>query len=100
MVGGICALLVGFLTSLLGDTLGKRSVTPWAGEYSPLFFFSALAFFGSLWFTWQVEFQASRYALPYLPFWAMMLAIAVPYWKRVTSAALSRAGVTDVMAPA
>lgn len=83
--GGLCALLVGFVTSLLADTLGKRSATASTGEDHSLFFFSALAFFGSLWFTWQVEFQAPRYALPYLPFWAMMLAIAVPYWKRAVS---------------
>jgi putative flippase GtrA len=37
----------------------------------------ALLFFGSLWFSWQVEIENSRNAVPYLPLWAMMLAMAV-----------------------
>jgi putative flippase GtrA len=44
------------------------------------FSFLALLFFGSLWFSWQVEIQNSRNAIPYLPLWAMMLAIAAAYW--------------------
>jgi putative flippase GtrA len=37
--------------------------------------FLALLFFGSLWFSWQVEIENSRNAIPYLPLWALMLAM-------------------------
>ena len=42
-----------------------------------LYSFLALLFFGSLWFSWQVEIENSRNALPYLPLWSLMLAMAV-----------------------
>ena len=41
------------------------------------FSFLALLFFGTLWFSWQVEIQNSRNAIPYLPLWAIMLAMTV-----------------------
>ena len=41
------------------------------------FSFLALLFFGTLWFSWQVEMQNSRNAIPYLPLWAIMLAMTV-----------------------
>ena len=42
-------------------------------------------FFGSLWFSWQIEMPNSRNTLPYLPFWAVMLATAGAYWKGIGS---------------
>ncbi len=51
----------------------KATGAPLISFYS----FLALLFFGSLWFSWQVEIENSRNALPYLPLWALMLAMAV-----------------------
>jgi hypothetical protein len=45
--------------------------------------FLALLFFGSLWFSWQVEIENSRNAVPYMPLWAIMLAMVAAYWSRV-----------------
>ncbi len=61
--------------------------------------FSALMFFGSLWLTWQIEVQATRYAIPYLPYLAIMLGLAAAYWKRLGSAARNR-GRAEVARPA
>jgi hypothetical protein len=80
--GGICALALGFGASLQARLLGTPSLAAQVQEDQPLFFFSALAFFGILWFTWQVEYQAPRYAIPYLPFWAIMFATSILFWKR------------------
>jgi putative flippase GtrA len=46
------------------------------------FSFFAMLFFGSLWFSWQIELENSRNALPYLPALTAMLAMTVAYWKR------------------
>jgi putative flippase GtrA/4-amino-4-deoxy-L-arabinose transferase-like glycosyltransferase len=46
------------------------------------FSFFAMLFFGSLWFSWQIELENSRNAIPYLPAWTAMLAMTVAYWKR------------------
>lgn len=51
----------------------KTTGAPLISFYS----FLALLFFGSLWFSWQVELENSRNAIPYLPMWAIMLAMAV-----------------------
>ena len=57
----------------------KAAGTPAVSWFS----FLALLFFGSLWFSWQVEIENSRNAIPYLPLWAIMLAIVVAYWREV-----------------
>jgi hypothetical protein len=46
-----------------------------------LYSFLALMFFGTLWFSWQVEAKNSRNVIPYLPFWALMLVMAISDWK-------------------
>jgi hypothetical protein len=45
-----------------------------------LYTFLALMFFGSLWFSWQVECANTRNIVPYLPFLAVMLAMAFRFW--------------------
>jgi hypothetical protein len=57
----------------------RRSAGPLISFYS----FLALVFFGTLWFSWQVEIENSRNAVPYMPLWAIMLAMAVEYWRRL-----------------
>jgi hypothetical protein len=56
--------------------LVRRDKAPGAPLIS-FYTFLALLFFGSLWFSWQVEIENSRNAAPYLPLWALMLAMAV-----------------------
>jgi hypothetical protein len=46
-------------------------------------------FFGSLWLSWQLESPNPRNTLPYLPFWAVMLAMGVRYWKDLRVSAAS-----------
>lgn len=44
--------------------------------------FLALLFFGTLYFSWQIEIENSRNAVPFLPLWAIMLAMVAEYWGR------------------
>jgi putative flippase GtrA len=61
------------------------------------FSFLALMFFGSLWFSWQIEIENSRNAVPYMPEWALMLAIGAAYWWGIVRAsrAVGRAEAVD-----
>ncbi len=45
------------------------------------FSFLALLFFGSLWFSWQVEIENSRNVIPYMPLWAIMLSLTATFWR-------------------
>ena len=47
-----------------------------------IFAFLAAIFFGSLWFSWQVESNNSRNALSYQPFLALMVCLAINQWSR------------------
>ena len=50
----------------------------------------AVAFFGSIWVSWQIESGSPRHALSYSPFLAIMLGMALNFWtgefecKRIT----------------
>ncbi len=61
------------------------------------FSFFAVLFFGTLWFSWQVEIQNSRNVVPYLPLWAIMLAMAAAYWWSIarTSRVVNHADAVD-----
>jgi hypothetical protein len=37
-------------------------------------------FFGSLWFSWQIEAANIRNVVPYLPFLAVMVAVGCTFW--------------------
>ncbi len=65
----------------------QRELEPSSGTHPALFLFLVLLFCGSLWVSWQVEYADSRVTLPYLPLWAVMLALAVDFWMRVAVAA-------------
>jgi len=78
----VCAVLLAAGTTVLRAALHRRDLAgpePAAFHY-PYFAFLALMFFGSLWFSWQVEVANSRNTLPYLPLWSIMLALAAAYW--------------------
>jgi hypothetical protein len=85
VAGALCLLLLTAFCRLLGQSSAEQATN---GNIRPsrprtdfaLYSFFALAFFGSLWFSWQVEVKNSRNALPYLPFWAAMLGLALSYW--------------------
>ncbi len=84
----LCALMLGACGALLQRTLRDRSAPDsaahaWAGTLTRFLLFAALIFFGSLWFTWQIEVGSPRYALPYMPFWAIMLALSLGYWREL-----------------
>jgi len=57
--------------------------------------FLFLIFFGSLWFSWQIESSSPRNAIPYLPFWAVMLALSAEYWSRSFYRAIAPRGIDD-----
>jgi putative flippase GtrA len=80
---GLCALALGFAAIMIAEAMHESPRSGAAREDQSWFFFSAFAFFGTLWFTWQVEYQAPRYAIPYLPFGALMLGTTVVFWKRL-----------------
>jgi len=50
-----------------------------------MYFCLTLLFFGSMWVSWQVEVALSRYAIPYLPLWVLMLSIAVAFWRALSA---------------
>ena len=49
-------------------------------DHLPAYLFLVLIYFGTLWFSWQIEIANARNALPYLPFWAVMLAMGLLFW--------------------
>lgn len=96
LVGGLCVSLLALQVLIFyfqaDDAAGTTSVVCSSERFS-IYSFLALLFFGSLWFSWQVENNNSRNALPYLPFLALMMCLALPYWlsgvSRVVSACRS-----------
>ncbi|MEJ1963404.1 MAG: hypothetical protein WDO56_18355 [Gammaproteobacteria bacterium] len=79
----VCTVLLGVSTAVLLRIQRPRQQIDVASSASPIscFSFFALMFFGSLWFSWQIEMANSRNTIPYLPFWLVMLAMAGTYWR-------------------
>jgi hypothetical protein len=75
-----CLLILGAQVLV---TFGSGSITPEDRTESNvdwrLWLFLGAMFFGSMWFSWQVELDVSRYALPYLPFLALLCAMGLEY---------------------
>src|SRR6185295_4280415 len=65
--------------SVLHTTLrrGESTRSTFAAPGLPYFGFLALMFFGSLWFSWQIEMANSRNTIPFLPLWLLMLALSI-----------------------
>jgi hypothetical protein len=59
-----------------GTTLTLRS-KPWDGV---AFTFLGVMFFGTLWFSWQIEVSNTRNVVPLLPFFAQMIAVSLSFW--------------------
>jgi hypothetical protein len=63
---------------------GSKSGTPLALRSNTrdgvAFTFLGLMFFGTLWFSWQIEVSNTRNVVPLLPFLAQMMAIALSFW--------------------
>lgn len=94
----VCALILGFCAAVMNGSLHEPAGSQPPEPHARLLLFCALLFFGSLWFTWQVEVAVSRYALPYLPFWAIMLSVSLVYWSELT-VALRRRGANEAPQP-
>lgn len=79
----VCVALLAAGAAALHITLRPSDSTPYKPPALRLSYlgFLALMFFGTMWFSWQVEVANSRNAIPYLPLLATMLAITVSYWK-------------------
>ncbi len=79
---GLCVLILLLqLKTLAKDTGEHPQSRPALPVDGVVYTFCALMFFGSLWFTWQVEANNPRNVLPYLPFLAVMFGMAVVYWR-------------------
>lgn len=78
--------------SVLHTTLrrGESTRSTFAAPGLPYFGFLALMFFGSLWFSWQIEMANSRNTIPFLPLWLLMLALSITYWKALVFVAHER----------
>jgi hypothetical protein len=63
---------------------GSKSGTTLTLRSKPLdgiaFTFLGVMFFGTLWFSWQIEVSNLRNVVPLLPFFAQMTAIALSFW--------------------
>jgi len=70
-----------------------------AADSAGLYTFLATIYFGSLWFSWQVEANNTRKVLPYLPFLALMLAIALEGWRRALTVPARSAARRGAPAP-
>jgi hypothetical protein len=89
---GCCSLLVVAQAFLIYQSFGSNSVrsTLLAMASRRLYIFFAVAFFGSIWVSWQIESGSPRHALSYSPFLAIMLGMALNFWtgefecKRIT----------------
>jgi hypothetical protein len=62
--------------------LVRREKAPPPAPVLSFYSFLALLFFGTLWFSWQIEIENSRNAVPYMPLWAIMLAMGAAYWTQ------------------
>jgi hypothetical protein len=87
-----CLLLLAVCAPLLHAHLSRGERSSLESDAAVLYCFSAILFFGTLWFTWQVEFNNSRNVLPYLPLWAVMLGLAVHSQARAILNLRVRAG--------
>jgi hypothetical protein len=76
----LCFAILAVFAAILRRKLRRQSAVAQSREHIPFFFFMVLMFFGTLWFSWQIEAADTRNTLPWLPFWAVMLAIAGAYW--------------------
>jgi hypothetical protein len=81
-----CLLLLGLCTAVLRRRLRQQSSesSPQRSIWErgiPFFLVLVLLFFGSLWFSWQIEVANARNALPLLPLWSIMLAIVLSDWN-------------------
>ena len=93
--GACCALLLAICAWLVARrALRRERGFQTCQPETSFFFFLALMFFGSLWFSWQVEQANSRNALPYLPLWSIMLAMSVTSWRGTPARPLRRASDT------
>ena len=75
-----CILILSVFALILRRRLRQQSAVAQSQAHMPLFCFMALMFLGTLWFSWQIEAADTRNTLPWLPLWAIMLAIAGAYW--------------------
>jgi hypothetical protein len=77
----IFVILSSYLALLTETLIGSCRGPP---ERSDLTLFSFLVgvFFGTLWLSWQMEVGNTRNTVPYLPFWALLLAMAIRFWAQ------------------
>ena len=61
------------------------SAYQWVQDRLQAFLFMVLIYVGTLWFSWQIEAKNPRNVIPYLPFWAVMLAMSLSFWRYITS---------------
>ena len=76
-----CTIAAFGFASILSKSFRKEVEDRSSLPECPMFTFSFSIFFGSLWFSWQIESANSRNTIVYLPFWCLMLGSAVEYWK-------------------
>ena len=88
LISGICIVLVLAFAAILSRSIERLESNEDARLDFTLYSFSFLIFFGSLWFSWQIESSSPRNAIPYLPFWAVMLGSAAEYWSHNLSSML------------
>jgi drug/metabolite transporter (DMT)-like permease len=81
----LCTMLLGVCASILLRRLRLESSVSQSQAGISFLFVLAPLFFGTLWFSWQIEAADTRNTLPLLPMWSIMLAIAGTYWKDLSS---------------
>lgn len=83
----LCAsvLLLQVLIIHRGSTSGTTLALRTPPRDGVAFTFLGLMFFGTLWFSWQIEVSNTRNVVPLLPFFAQMIAISLSLWLQTVS---------------
>jgi len=79
-IGTCCSVLL-LQIWLTGSAGQKRKPSIASSKDRILYTFLVVMFFGSLWFSWQIEKTNTRNIVPYLPFLSVMLAMAYRLWR-------------------
>jgi hypothetical protein len=83
----LCAsvLLLQFVIIHRGSKSGTALTLRSKPQDGVAFTFLGLMFFGTLWFSWQIEVSNTRNVVPLLPFFAQMMAITLSFWLKSLS---------------
>lgn len=82
---GLCLVILVLQAILLYNSASNNNTVAItnAANIGLFFTFNILLYFGSLWFSWQIEIANTRNTLPYLPFIFITFGISLVFWRNL-----------------